>query len=163
MSTNRSDAEILGGVRFRSTVELGGKTATGLHVPNEVVSAMGAGKRLAVRVTVGGHTYRTTVATMGGRFLVPLSAEHRAAAGVAAGDDVDVDIEFDAAPREVTVPPDLADALAHDNQAGRFFGGLAYTHRREWVRWIEQAKKAETRSTRITKTVESLRLGKRTH
>ncbi len=100
---------------------------------------------------------------MGGRFLVPLSAENRAAAGVAAGDEITVEIELDVAPREVVVPEDLADALDQDEAARGFFDALAYSHRKEWVRWVEDAKKAETRSTRISKAVESLRVGKRTH
>lgn len=152
----------LTGMKFHTTVELGGKTATGLQVPDHVVSALAAGKRPSVRVTIGGHSYRTTVASMGGRFLVPLSAENRAAAGVAAGEEVDVDIALDAAPREVTVPGDFGDALGRDIEARQFFDGLAYTHRKEWVRWIEESKKAETRSARISKAVESLRGGKRT-
>jgi Domain of unknown function (DUF1905) len=86
-------------MRFRATVELGGKTATGIEVPEEVVTALSSGGRPPVSVTIGGHTYRTTVARMGGRYLVPLSAENRTAAGVAAGDQVDVDIEPDTAPR----------------------------------------------------------------
>ena len=94
---------ILSYVRFQTTVELGGKTATGMQIPDDVVATLGPGRRPAVRITVGGHTYRTTVASMGGRFLVPLSAENRTAAGVAAGDEVDVDIELDDAPREIEV------------------------------------------------------------
>jgi uncharacterized protein YdeI (YjbR/CyaY-like superfamily) len=112
-------------------------------------------------ISVGGHSYRTTVAPMGGRFFVPLSAEHRKAAGVAAGDEVDVGIEPDTAPREVTVPADLAEALAGDAAAREFFGGLSYTHRKEWVRWIEEARRPETRATRLAKTIESLRTGQR--
>ncbi len=142
-------------------VELGGKTATGMQVPDEVVSALGSGKRPSVRVSVGGHTYRTTVASMGGRFLVPLSAENRTAAGVSAGQEVDVSIEVDAAPRVVTVPPDLADALAADAAARAFFHALAPSHRKEWVRWVEDAKRAESTS-RVSTTVESMRAGKRT-
>jgi uncharacterized protein YdeI (YjbR/CyaY-like superfamily) len=99
---------------------------------------------------------------MGGRFLIPLSAENRTGAGVAAGDQVDVDLALDSGPREVAVPDDLAAALAQDEEARGRFDGLSYTHRKEWVRWIEEAKKAETRATRLTKTVESLREGKRT-
>ena len=148
-------------MRFRATVELGGKTATGIEVPEDVVAALGSGSRPAVTVTIGGHTYRTTVARMGGRFLIPLSAENRTAAGVAAGDEVDVDIELDSGPREVTVPDDLAAALEHDDTARGTFDRLSYTHRKEWVRWIEEAKKAETRGTRLAKTMESLRAGKR--
>jgi bacteriocin resistance YdeI/OmpD-like protein/uncharacterized protein DUF1905 len=148
-------------MKFRATVELGGKTATGIEVPEDVVAALGSGNRPPVTVTVGGHTYRTTVVRMGGRFLVPLSAENRTAAGVAAGDQVDVDIEPDSGPREVTVPDDLAAALAQDETARAHFGGLSYTHRKEWVRWVEEAKKAETRAARLAKTVESLHAGKR--
>ena len=112
-------------------------------------------------MTVGGHSYRTTVARMGGRFLVPLSAENRIAAGVAAGDQVEVDIELDSGPREVAVPGDLAAALAQDDTARANFDRLSFTHRKEWVRWIEEAKKPETRTTRLAKTVESLHAGKR--
>ena len=148
-------------MRFRATVELGGKTATGIEVPEDVVAALGSGNRPPVAVTIGGHTYRTTVARMGGRFLIPLSAENRTAAGVAAGDQVDVDIALDSGPREVAVPADLTAALAQDEGARATFDGLSYTHRKEWVRWIDEAKRAETRATRLAKTVESLRAGKR--
>jgi hypothetical protein len=148
-------------MRFRATVELGGKTATGIEVPGDVVAALGSGNRPPVTVTVGGHSYRTTVARMGGRFLVPLSAENRTAAGVAAGEQVDVDIELDRGAREVAVPGDLAAALAQDGTARANFDGLSFTHRKEWVRWIEEAKKPETRATRLDRTVGSLRAGKR--
>src|SRR5436190_23580300 len=136
-------------MRFRTTVELGGKTATGIPVPEDVVAALGSGKRPAVRVTVGGHSYRTTVASRGGRFFVPLSADNRSAAGVAAGDEVDVDIEPDTESREVTVPSDFADALAHEDTARTFSDALSYTDRKEWVRWVEEAKRAETRAGRV--------------
>jgi hypothetical protein len=149
-------------MNFRTVVELGGKTATGMQVPDEVVADLGSSKRPAVVVTINGHSYRTTVASMGGRFLIPLSAENRAAAKVAAGDQVEVSIEPDAEPREVSVPADLADALAQDEDASRFFSALAHSHRKEWVRWVEEAKRPETRSSRISKTVESLRDGRRT-
>ena len=150
-------------MKFRATVELGGKTATGIPVPADVVEALGSGKRPAVVVTVSGHSYRTTVAPMSGRFFVPLSAENRTAAGVAAGDEVDVQIEPDTNPREVEVPTDLAEALTKNDTARTYFDGLSYTHRKEWVRWIEEAKKPETRATRLTKTIEALTTGKRTH
>jgi hypothetical protein len=149
-------------MRFRATVELGGKTATGIAVPEDVVAALGEGKRPPVLVSIGGHTYRTTVARMGGRFLVPLSAENRTAAGVAAGDQVEVDIEPDTAPREVEVPADLAEALGGDDAARASFDAMSYTHRKEWVRWVTEAKKAETRAARLATTIESLREGKRT-
>ena len=148
-------------MKFRAIVELNGKTATGIEVPAEVVTALGGGGRPPVTVTIGGHAYRTTVARMGGRYLIPLSAENRTAAGTAAGDEVDVDIEPDTAPREVEVPADLAEALAGDAAARATFDGLAFTHRKEWVRWVEEAKKPETRAIRLARTVESLRAGKR--
>ena len=149
------------GIRFRATIELGGKTATGIPVPDEVVAALAAGRRPAVRVTVAAHTYRTTIASMGGRFMIPLSAEHRADAGVAAGDEVEVHIESDTAVRDVTLPSDVAEALCEDGSAQSFFESLAYTHRKEWIRWIEEAKKPDTRANRIETTVEALRAGKR--
>jgi Bacteriocin-protection, YdeI or OmpD-Associated/Domain of unknown function (DUF1905) len=146
---------------FRTTIELGGRTATGLHVPDEVVSALGPGRRPAVRVTIGQHTYRTTVASMGGRFMIPLSAPNRAAADVAAGDEVDVTIEADTATREVAVPDDLRAALAADRATRDFFDALAYTHRKEWVRWIEDAKRPDTRAKRVPATVCALDARKR--
>jgi hypothetical protein len=149
------------GIRFRATIELGGKTATGIPVPDEVVAALEAGRRPAVRVTVAAHTYRTTIASMGGRFVLPLSAEHRAHAGVAAGDEVEVHIESDTAARDVTLPSDLAEALREDGPAQSFFESLAYTHRKEWIRWIEEAKKPDTRANRVEVAVEALGAGKR--
>ncbi len=148
-------------MRFESMVELGGKTATGIVVPDEVIEALGGSKRPPVTVTVNGYTYRTTVARMGGRYLVPLSAEHREAAGVQAGDTVVVDLENDAAPREVELPVDLAEAM--DDAARTAYDGLSYTYRKEWVRWVEEAKKPETRATRVEKTVAGLREGRKTH
>jgi len=144
-------------MRFQATVELGGKTATGIQVPAEVVTGLGSHRRPSVRVTVGGHTYRTTVAPMGGAYFVPLNAENRAAAGVAAGDQVDVDIELDTEPREVTVPADLAAALAGQSGAGEVFRALSYTRRKEHVRQVETAKAAATRERRIAKVLDSLR------
>jgi hypothetical protein len=148
-------------MEFRATVELGGKTATGIQVPDEVVEKLGSGKRPPVTVTLGGYTYRTTVAPMGGAFWVPLAAEHREAAGVAAGDEVDVVVELDSAPREVALPDDLSAAM--DDAARATFQGLAPSHKKEWVRWVEEAKKPETRTARIEKTVAGLKAGRKTH
>ena len=147
-------------MRFQATVQLNGKTATGIEVPDEAVAALGQGQRPPVRVTIGSYSYRTTVARLGGRFLVPLSTENRAAAGVAAGDEVEVDLELDNTPREVEVPADLAAALGQDDAALANFEALPYSHRKEWVRWVTEAKKPDTRTTRITKTVQSLHEGK---
>jgi Bacteriocin-protection, YdeI or OmpD-Associated/Domain of unknown function (DUF1905) len=148
-------------MRFESTVELGGKTATGIHVPDEVVAALGESRRPAVSITVNGYHYRTTAVRMGGRFMVPLAAEHRDAAGLVAGDPVVVDIALDTAPREVTLPADLEAAM--DDQARAAYDALSFTHRKEWVRWVEEAMRPETRATRVAKTVAGLRAGRKTH
>ena len=146
-------------MRFRAIVQLGGKTATGIQVPAEVVAALGTHKRPPVRVTIGGHTYRTTVAVMGDAFMIPVSAENRQSAGIAAGDEVDVDIELDTAPREVTIPPDFAEALDRDADARRSFDALSYSNKQRFVLSIEDAKTAETRQRRIDKAVSTLREG----
>jgi hypothetical protein len=136
-------------VTFRATLELGGKTATGIVVPDDAVAALGAGKRPAVRVTINGYTYRSSIARRGTRFLLPVSAEHRTAAGVAVGDDVDVRLIVDDEPREVAVPPDLAAALDANGQAKQAFERLAYSHKQRHVLAIEAAKSPETRRRRI--------------
>ena len=148
-------------MRFESRVELGGRTATGIAIPDEVVASLGESKRPAVTITLNGHTYRTTAVRMGGRFLVPLAAENREAAGVAAGDQIVVDIDNDTAPREVDLPADLAAAM--DEAVRATYDGLSFTHRKEWVRWVEEAKKPETRTARIEKTVTGLKAGRKTH
>lgn len=147
-------------MRFRATIELGGKTATGIEVPSQVVASLGSSKRPAVRVTLRGYTYRGTVAVLGGRFMLPVSAEVREHAGVTAGDEVDVDLDLDTARREVTVPPDFADALDRDADARRFFGGLSYSNRRRFVLTVEGARTAETRQRRIDKAISMLREGR---
>jgi hypothetical protein len=144
-------------MRFSATVELGGKTATGIEVPDDVVAGLGSHKRPAVRVTIGGYTYRSTVARMGGRFLLPVSAAVREGAGVAAGDEVDVEVVLDDAPREVAVPDDLAAALDAVPGARVRFDALSYTARKEHVRAVEEAKAAATRERRIAKAVDTLR------
>lgn len=147
-------------MKFRATVELGGKTATGVEVPEQVVESLGPSKRPAVRATINGYTYRSSVASMGGRFLLGISAEVRAAAGVQAGDEVDIDVELDAEPRELTVPPDFTEALDDDPTARKFFEGLSYSNRRRFVLSIEAAKTPETRQRRIAKAVSTLREGR---
>jgi hypothetical protein len=144
-------------MQFTTKVELSGKTATGIEVPAEVVTALGTSKRPAVKVTLNGYTYRSTVAVMGGRFMLPLSAEHRTGAGVAAGDEVTVDLEADNESREVTVPPDFAEALAQNEAANAAFAKLSYSHKRQHVLAIEEAKTAETRQRRIEKAITMLR------
>ncbi|MEU4578279.1 MULTISPECIES: YdeI/OmpD-associated family protein [Nonomuraea] len=144
---------------FRTTVELAGRTATGFEVPAGIVEALGSGRRPAVTVTVNGYSYRSTVAVMGGRYLLPLSAEHRQGAGVAAGDEVEVTLELDTAPREVAVPGDLAEALDRAPEAKAFFDGLSYSRRRRVVLQVEGAKKAETRQRRVADAITKLAAG----
>ena len=148
-------------MRFRATLQSNGKTATGIRVPPEVVTALGSSKKPAVRVTIAGHTYRSTIATRSGVFLLGVSAENRTAAGLAAGDELDVDLELDTGPRVVTVPPDLADALAGDAQARRFFDTLTHSQKQWYVLPIEQAKAAETRERRVAKAIAMLREGRK--
>jgi hypothetical protein len=147
-------------MRFRATLQQSGRTATGIQVPPEVVDALGGGKRPAVTVTINNHSYRSTVATMGGVFMVGVSAANREAAGVEAGDELDVDLELDVAPREVTVPPDFAAALDADAAAKAFFDGLSYSQKQWFVLGIEEAKTAATRERRIGKAIERLRDGR---
>jgi hypothetical protein len=138
-------------------LELARTTATGIEVPPEVVAALGGSRRPAVTVTLRGHRYRSTVASMGGRFLVPVSAEVRAAAGVAAGDVVEVTLELDDAPRAVEVPADLAEVLAGDPAAQAAFAALSYSHQRRHVLAVEGAKAAATRERRVAKVLAELR------
>ncbi len=140
-------------MKFRATLQLGGKTATGIEVPAAVVAGLGSSKRPAVRVTLNGHTYRTTVASLGGVFMLPVSAEQREKAGLAAGDTVEVTIELDQEPRTVTVPDDLAAALTKKRGARAAFDALAYSLRKEHVRQVESAKAPETRARRIAAIV----------
>ena len=147
-------------MRFRTTIKQSGKTATGIEIPDDVVSGLAAGRRPAVRVTVNGYTYRSTVAVLGGVYLVGVSAEHRAGAGVAGGDEVDVDLELDTAPREIEVPADLAAALEAEPDARRTFDGLSYSNRSWHVLQINGAKTDETRTRRIARSVETLRAGR---
>jgi hypothetical protein len=147
-------------MRFRATIQLAGKTATGIEVPEEVVAGLGSSRRPAVRVTIRDHTYRSTIARMGGRYMLPVSAEHRSSAGVAAGDEVDVEIKLDTEPREVTVPPDLADALSRDPDAEQFFDGLSYSQKQWHVLAVEAAKTTQIRQRRIAKALSTLREGR---
>ena len=147
-------------VAFRATIQLGGKTATGIEVPDEVVAALGSSRRPAVRATIAGYAYRSTVASMRGRFMLPISATVREEAGVAAGDEVDVALELDTEPRTVAVPEDFAEALRADAGAASFFEGLAYSHKQRFVLSIEGAKTDETRRRRIAKAVETLHAGR---
>jgi hypothetical protein len=131
----------------------------GLEVPPEVVDALGGGKRPRVTITVNGHFWKSRVAIMRGRYLIGLSNANRQAAGVAIGDEVEVDLEYDAEPPVLTEPEDFARALDGDPAARAAYDRLAYSHKREHVLAIEGAKKPETRARRIEKALEMLRDG----
>jgi hypothetical protein len=125
------------------------------------VAAVGEGaKRFPVVATVNGYTWRTTVVRMGGEFLLGLSKEVRQGAGAEAGDEVDVTVQLDTAPREVEVPEALAAALAADPEAKASFDRMAFTHRKEYARWIADAKQEQTRQRRLGQALEMIRAGK---
>ena len=146
--------------KFQTEILASGKTATGIRVPPEVVSSLGSSKKPAVRVTINGFTYRSTVATMGGEFMLPVSAEIRSSARVAAGDQVDVEVELDTEPRAVSVPPDFEAALNGETAARQRFDALSYRTNLRHVLSIEGAKTAETRQRRIDGAIQALREGR---
>lgn len=154
---NEATAPKGGSVKFHTTILQAGKTATGIQIPDEVIEKLGAGKRPPVRVTINGQTYRSTVAVMGGKFMVGVSAENRAKTGVAGGDSVDVELEVDTQPREVTVPADFAQVLKASPAAKKNFDGLSYSKKQGFIQAIEGAKTKETRDRRIEKAINQLK------
>lgn len=132
----------------------------GFEVPPAVVDALGAGRRPPVTVTINGYTYRNTVAVMGGVYMIGVSSEHRGHAGVTGGEEVEIELALDTAPREVTVPPDLAAALDAEPAARQAFDKLSYSNKSWHVLQAEGTKVPETRARRIEKSVAALRDGK---
>ena len=126
-----------------------------------MIEGLGGGKKPAVVVTVGSYSYRSTIAVMGGRNLISLSAERRAEMGLKGGDAVEVDLELDTAPREVVVPEDLSAAMAGDAAAKAFFDTLSYSNKLKHALSINDAKTPETRPKRVEKAMEMLRAGKK--
>jgi hypothetical protein len=141
---------------FTAPLESHGRTATGFVVPDEVVEALGAGRRPKVAATLNGHTWRTSIAPMGGRFLLGVSAAVRDAAGVAAGETHTVTVEVDDAPRTVDVPPDLAEALAASPEAGAAWQALSYSHQRRHAEAVLAARRPETRARRVESVLAAL-------
>ena len=130
--------------------------ATGIVVPDEVVERLGGSRRPAVVVTIGDYRYRSTVASMGGRFLIPFAREHRERTGIAPGQAIEVSLELDTTPRTVEVPADLTAALEARPGAREAFDRLSYSVRKEHVRQVETAKAAETRERRIARILDGL-------
>jgi hypothetical protein len=146
------------GAKFRTTVLAAGKTATGIEVPPEAVAKLGTSKRPPVVVTINGYSYRNTIAVMGGVFMIGISAEHRKGSGVSAGDEIDVELVLDEAPREVELPADFAAALDADERAKAAYAALSPSRKKAHVTSIEGAKTAETRERRIAKALTDLRM-----
>jgi hypothetical protein len=150
----------MGVIRFRAQLQRRGPAAVVVLDEIQVATVGEGAKRFPVVATVNGYTWRSSVSRMGGEFLLGLNREVRDGAGVQAGDEAEVIIELDEAPREVDVPADLAAALAVDPQAAASFERMAFTHRKEYCRWIDDAKRAETRLRRVTQAVEMIKAGK---
>lgn len=143
---------------FRTTLWAAGGNNVGIVVPEEVVAGFGRGKRVPVVVTVDGdHSYRTTIASMGGRFLVSFNTATRAATGRGAGDEIEVRLDVDDAPRTVEVPEALAAALSRDEAAAAAWAGLSVSRQKVHALAVEGAKTDETRERRVEKVLEALR------
>jgi hypothetical protein len=146
-------------MRFQTTVLTAGKTTTGVAVPAAIVEALGGGKRPKVWVTIGEHTFRNSVAPMNGIYMLGLNADVRQQTGIAGGDTIELELQLDTMPREVTVPADFAAALDQQPQARNLFDQLSYSNRRAHVLSIEGAKTDATRQRRIQKAVSTLAAG----
>jgi len=144
-------------MRFRTKILQAGKTATGIEVPSSVMEGLAAGKKPAVRLTIKGYSYRSTVATVMGKPMVGVSEEVRNRAGVKGGDTVDVEIELDTAPREVPLPAELAKALAKDAKARKYFESLSYSGKVRLTAPIANGKTAETRERNVVKAMQELK------
>jgi hypothetical protein len=150
----------MGNIHFKAHLQPRGPAAA-VVLDDAQVATIGEGaKRFPVVATVNGYTWRTSVTRMGGEFLLGLNREVRQGAGIEIGDLVEVVIELDAAQREVEVPPALAAALATDSKARAAFETMAFTHRKEYARWVAEAKRVETRQRRVQQALEMIRSGK---
>jgi hypothetical protein len=143
--------------RFRAELQLTGRTATYVEVPLDVPEVFGRA-RPPVRGTVNGARLRSTIAKYGDEYLLVINRQVREASGAAAGDTVEIQLELDTKPRIVRLPKDFAAAL--DNDARAEFDRMSYSHRKDYVDWIKEAKREETRRRRIAKAVEMIRQGK---
>ena len=150
----------MGALRFTATLHERGPAAA-VVLDDEQVRMIGEGaKRFPVVATVNGYTWRTSVTRMGGEFLVGLNRQVREGAGVRAGDSVEVALELDTAPREVDLPEPLARALETDPGAKSTYEALSFTHRKEFARWVAEAKREDTRDRRVTETLRMLHEGR---
>jgi hypothetical protein len=141
-------------MKFKTKMTASGNN-TGIEVPAKVIEGLGGSKRPALKVTVNGYTYRTTVGFMDGKAMLPFSSSHRAASGLKGGDSLDVEVELDAQPRTVELPKDLAAALKKGG-AMAAYEAAPPSAKKEFVRQVTEAKAEETRQRRIAKIVEKL-------
>ena len=147
-------------MRFRAELQTSGKTAAGFVVPDQIVADLGGGGRPKVKVTIGGYEFRTSIARMGDRYMLGVSNERRAEAGIAAGETLDVEVELDTAERRVEIPVDLAEALAAAPEAQAFFESLSFSKQQWHTVQVTSAKKPETRANRVATSVAMLAAGR---
>ena len=147
---------------LRVSIQSSDRMDAHIELPEDLVLSLGAGKRPAVRTEIEGVRYQTRVAVYGGRYYLGLRKDVVKAASLTPGKSVRLAIELDDQPREVELPPDLSQALTRSEDAKSAFDRLSFTHRKEYVRWVEEAKREETRRTRVEKTISMLRDGVKT-
>ena len=149
--------------QFRAVIDNAGDGGAYVNIPFEVEKAFGK-KRVKIKATIDGEPYRGTLVRMGGpqHMLLVLKAI-RQKIGKSFGDEVAVELEEDLESRQVEVPPDLQQALEADPVAHAYFNRLSYTHQKEYVRWITEAKRNETRQRRVQQTVDMFKQGKSGH
>ncbi len=145
---------------FRAVIQQTGKTACGIEVPEAVVTALGGSKRPAVTVRLNDYEYRSTVAPMNGGWWLGVNSEHREASGLRAGDEVQVTLALDTAPRELEIPAELAAALEADEVARTFFEGLSYSNKRVFTLSVEGTNNPETKARRVEKAIALMRGGR---
>lgn len=149
--------------KFRAVIEAAGGGGAFVTVPFDVEQAFGK-KRVKIKALIEGEPYRGTLVRMGGpEHLLLVLKDIREKIGKSFGDEIEIELEEDIEPRQVEVPQDLMDVMESDPEALEFFKQLSYTHQKEYVQWIEEAKQDQTRQSRILRTVELLKQGKREH
>jgi Bacteriocin-protection, YdeI or OmpD-Associated/Domain of unknown function (DUF1905) len=149
--------------KFRAVIEDAGGGGAFVTIPFDVEQAFGK-KRVKIRALIGGEPYRGTLVRMGGLcHLLPVLKEIREKTGKSFGDEIDIELEEDKEPRQVEIPQDMKNALVGNPKAQAFFEQLSYTHQKEYIQWIEEAKRQQTRQIRIARTVELLTQGKKEH
>jgi hypothetical protein len=150
----------MGAIQFRAVLQARGPAAAVVLDDAQVATVGEGAKRFLVVATVNGYTWRTSVSRMGGEFLLGLPRQVRLDAGVQVGDETEVTIELDRGPREVDIPEPLSVALAADPQASASFEAMAFTHRKEYARWITEAKREDTLHRRVLQAIEMIKAGK---